>query len=301
MKKLIITIFAAILFSIFCIIIKDNYENKLLNHAEYGLPRLINQGQVENLFIGSSMFRQGLDSKILEENGIDSYILSYNGNNPILESWIIDYLLKNNVKIKNLYIDLYAYSLADLSPISDSKILMEVNLKGKYELYNLLGDNKDFSDFYSIFVSKNVEQLLTWPIYYPIVNATYYQGGIKIGKNGIDKNKLDNLNIIEESTIKDKNIEAILNIIKICQENNISLSYIETPKSGRIMEDHYYQGLMAIYTNILKENNITYYLSTDINENISKNSYNFFDLIHLSNQGRKEYTESLTINILNKI
>ncbi len=293
MKKLGITIICAILFTCFVILLKGNYENLLLKNANYGLPHLIKQGSIENLFIGSSMFRQGLDAKILEEKNIDSFILSYNGNNPILELWQLNYLLKNNVKIKNLYIDMYAYSLTTNPSISDSKILMEVDLKGKYQLYRLLNEKENLSDFYSIFVSKNTELILSWPIYYKLVNQTFYKGGITSGKDGIDENKLNSLEMIEEQEINFQNIEAIKEIIKICKENNIHLFYIETPKSKRIVENKNYQNLMNTYKNLLKEQEITYYLAQEINPTISNDSFHFFDLIHLSNSGREKYTTSL--------
>ncbi len=299
MKKLSITIIIAVFFTLFIIVLKAQFENKLLNNANYGLPSLIKKGKIDNLFIGSSMFRQGLDSKILNEKGSDSYILSYNGNNPILELWSLKYLLKNNVKINHLYIDMYAYSLTTEPSISDSKILMEVDIKGKLELYNLLNSKFNISDFYSIFISKNTELVATWPIYYQIINPTYYKGGIKTGRDGIDSTKMESLAMIEESQVDDRNIEAIFEIIKLCQENNIQLRYIETPKSLRIMENENYQNLMAMYQKILEEKEVPYYLSYNINKEISYNSYYFFDLIHLSNSGREKYTRDL-IEFLSK-
>ena len=243
------------------------------------------------------MFRQGLDTKVLEENGLESYVLSYNGNTPILELWILQYLLKHNVQIKNLYIDLYAYSLSTDSILSDSKILMETDIKGKYELYKLVSPNGNISDFYSIFVSKNMEQLLTWPIYYPIINSTYYKGGTKLGKDGISEEKLASLELFEETPVLDENVKTIQEIIQFCQKNNISLYYIETPKTNRILETAYYQNLMELYKTILEENHVPYYLASDVNSDIQNHAYYFFDLIHLSNQGRKEYSKNLAETI----
>lgn len=293
MKKLGITILIAIFTCFLLILIKDEYEHKLLNNASYGLPYLIHKGSVENLFIGSSMFRQGLDAKILDENEKDNFILSYNGNNPTLELWEIKYLLEHNVKIQNIYMDMYAYSLTSPPSISDSKILMEVDLKGKYELYKLLNSTWNFNDFYNIFVLKNTDILLTWPIYYKLVNSTYYKGGINTGKEGIDTEKLNSLTMIEESEIQDENIKAIHEIITICKEKNIHLSFIETPKSERITNDTNYQNLISTYQNILEEEQVKYYLAKNTSNSIGNDSYNFFDLIHLSNSGREKYSRDL--------
>ena len=70
------------------ILIKNEYSYKLLENANYGMPALIEKGKVKNLYIGSSMFRQGIDIMTLEENGEDNYVLAYNGNLWIT-SWIM--------------------------------------------------------------------------------------------------------------------------------------------------------------------------------------------------------------------
>lgn len=302
MKKLLITILITFLIFICFITIKGEFENKLLNNANYGLPVLIKNGHVSNLFIGSSMFRQGLDAKVLENNGLDSFVLSYNGNNPTLELWILNYLIKNKVIIDNLYIDLYAYSLSTKPSISDSKILMETNLKGKYELYTLINENINFSDFYSIFVSSNMDIFLTYPIYYPINNSTFYKGGITDGKTGLSHEELMDLDVdvILKEDINNENIIAITEIIKLAKENNINLTFIETPKTYRIFNNEYYNYLMDNYKKILDENNTRYYLANDINNEISNDSYNFFDLIHLSNEGRNKYSTYLAQFLKNK-
>ena len=86
------------------------------------MPALIKQEEVDHLFIGSSMFRQGLDIDALEENLDGSvYVLSYNGNQPVFMAKELEYLIDHGVKIKNLYIDFYAYTLTAVPWISDTK------------------------------------------------------------------------------------------------------------------------------------------------------------------------------------
>lgn len=300
MKKLLITIDLAIVLFLGIVIVKDQFEHILFNNANYGLAKIIKKEKVDNLFIGSSMFRHGIDAKVLEENNLDSYILSYNGNNPILELWTIKYLINKNVEINNLYVDMYAYSLTTKPSISDSKILMEVDLKGKYELYKLLNEKPNFSDFYSIFVSSNIDILLTYPIYYPIINNTFYKGSITNGKTGISDDELANLELIPEANIDNRNIDAIIELIRLCKNNNINLTFIETPKSYIIANNTHYQDLMNNYKNILNNFETNFYLASDIDNNISNDANNCADLIHLSNDGREKYSTSLGKFLKNK-
>ena len=78
------TIFLIVIVAI--ILLKNQYSSLLLQNASYGMPALIKRQNVENLFLGSSMFRQGID--ILELNAAfpdKNYILAYNGNQPATE------------------------------------------------------------------------------------------------------------------------------------------------------------------------------------------------------------------------
>ena len=95
------TIFLIVILAI--ILLKNQYSSLLLQNASYGMPALIKRQNVENLFLGSSMFRQGID--ILELNAAfpdKNYILAYNGNQPVTEYLELKNLLENDVKIKNL-------------------------------------------------------------------------------------------------------------------------------------------------------------------------------------------------------
>lgn len=45
-----------------------------------------------------------------ENPDLTDYILACNGNRPALEYYKLKYLLDHNVKIENLYVDMYVYS-----------------------------------------------------------------------------------------------------------------------------------------------------------------------------------------------
>ena len=69
--------------------IKNEYA-RLLPVSSYGMQAAIRKKSIDHLFIGSSMFRQGLSIDVLEEELEGNvYILSYNGNQPaFMAFWI---------------------------------------------------------------------------------------------------------------------------------------------------------------------------------------------------------------------
>ena len=177
MKK---TIFKVILFCLCIVFIKNQYTPFLLRNATYGMPALIEKGKVDNLYIGSSMFRQGLDIHTLEKMQEDNYVLAYNGNQPVWEYLQLQHLLEEGVEIKNLYIDMYVYSAWNIPKIQDEKMFLEMSLKEKIKVWEIIASKSGgFGDLWRIFVSSNNELLLTWPISSVIINSQFYKGGTK--------------------------------------------------------------------------------------------------------------------------
>ena len=118
MKKTMKACILAVCLVLAFLMIKNEYARCLPSGA-YGMQPLIKNGKTEHLFIGSSMFRQGLDIHVLEEQLGDSvYLLSYNGNQPILMAMELAYLLEQGVEIGHLYVDLYGYTAASAPWIS---------------------------------------------------------------------------------------------------------------------------------------------------------------------------------------
>ena len=91
MKRVLKTVAVAFIIALILILIKNEYA-RCLPASTYGMQAAIRKERVDNLFIGSSMFRQGLDIDVLEaELPGSSYILSYNGNQPALMALELQY------------------------------------------------------------------------------------------------------------------------------------------------------------------------------------------------------------------
>ena len=292
MKRIIITVFISIICCLLIIVVKDEYQNILLKDANYGKQSLIKKNSIDNLFIGSSLFRQGIDLNYL--NNKNSYVLSYNGMQPIIENYLLNNLIENNLEIKNLYIDLYPYILTDEPSISDGKFFLELNIKEKWEIYKLINNSFNFQDFWNIFVSENNELLLSWPIYYNLVNNTYNNGSLIDNKNGKTEEEINQINVLDvEPIVKQVQVDSIIELIRLCKENNINLVFIETPKYKNVIANENYNILLQKFIKILDDNDAKYLLQSDINDKIKNDSENFFDLLHLSSKGKETFTKSL--------
>ena len=296
MKRLLKTISLAFLILIMLLFVKNNYSFMLLNNASYGSTNIINKGEINNLFIGSSMFRQGIDIKTLEDNEEDNYILSYNGNSPYLEYYELLNLLDNNVKINNLYVDMYVYVMYQEPKISDEKMLLEFDFKQKKEILSKIGNG--FSLLYETYVTSNNEFIITYPINSQIVNNTFYKGGSLLMPSGESSEVLDNSYVYDLSgDMNSIQVEYLIKLIKLAKDNNINLTFIETPKYATVKNNESYLKAMEKYKDILDDLDVKYIVNS-IEANITYSFLNdnpeyYFDNIHLSYKGRVAFTNVL--------
>ena len=296
MKHLLKTMLLAFLILIMLLFVKNNYSFMLLNNASYGSTNIINKGEINNLFIGSSMFRQGIDIKTLEDNKEDNYILSYNGNSPYLEYYELLNLLDNNVKINNLYVDMYVYVMYQEPKISDEKMLLEFDFKQKKEILSKIGNG--FSLLYETYVTSNNEFIITYPINSQIVNNTFYKGGSLLMPSGESSEVLENSYVYDLSgDMNSIQIEYLIKLIKLAKDNNINLTFIETPKYATVKNNESYLEAMEKYKDILDDLDVKYIVNSIEANNtysfLNDNPEYYFDNIHLSYKGRVAFTNVL--------
>lgn len=293
MKRIVKALVVAVCICAIIIPIKDEYECKLLVNASYGLPALIRQGEVDNLYLGSSMFRQGIDIFEANKHGGINYILSYNGNQPVMEEWILKYLISNKVTIGKLYVDMYVYTAYSEPQISDEKIFMEVGVNEKWQLYQLIPD-AGIEKLLRVFVTANNETLLTWPIQSYLVNQRFEQGGNITETQGVTKEQIQQLTVPQiNKKMNSEQVSAIEEIIQIAKENNIEIVFIETPKYISVAENLEYQEAMEEYEKILQQNAVSYLLAEEVWDEEMKETENFIDLLHLSSTGRQKFSKKI--------
>lgn len=276
--------------------IKNEYA-RLLPASTFGMQAALRQGEIDHLFIGSSMFRQGLAIDVLEEElQGNSYILSYNGNQPAFMARELAFLLENGLTVKNIYVDLYPYTAAAAPWISDTKILLDTDMKFKLEAWELMRKWNDTSvlDFYELFVTANNEQLLTYPVNNRLVSSQFRNGGNLLTLGGQTREQLDALGTLgSRDGLQEAQLTGYGELARLAKEHGITLYFIETPKYVRMEEDadyrELYEGCLAY---VKKLENAKLILSQDLSFDNTNPAY-YQDLIHLSTEGRTVYTELL--------
>lgn len=303
MKKILATV-AAVLVAVALVIVLKNQYGSIFAGNTYGMPALLERGEVDHLFIGSSMFRQGLDIDALEENLDGSvYILSYNGNQPVFMAKELEYLLGQGLKIENLYIDFYAYTLTAVPWISDTKMFLDTDLAFKLDAWKTMAENNEvgLKDFYEMFVTANNEQIFMYPINNAIVSSQFRNGGSLLYMAGQTKDHLDTLDLGVRDGLFESQLAGYDRIAELAKEYDINLLFIETPKYEKLLTDT----REGCYMDLLKEMiawaekvNAPFLLAESFDFDHTDGA-NFQDLIHLSGQGRKAYCEMLSQHIGN--
>lgn len=298
MKKILTTVAAVIVAVALVIVLKNQYGSIFVGNT-YGMPAVIEKEEVDHLFIGSSMFRQGLDIDVLEKNLDGSvYILSYNGNQPIFMAKELEYMLERGLKVENLYIDFYAYTLTAVPWISDTKMLLDTDLGFKIDAWKTMAQYNDVSlnDFYEMFVTANNEQIIMYPINNAIVSSQFRNGGSLMLPAGQTKEHLDTLDLGVRDGLYESQVAGYDKIVELAETYDINLLFIETPKYEKLLTDTRtgsYSELLTEMVNWAENANAPYLLAQRFSFDHADGA-NFQDLIHLSGQGRKTYCQMLS-------
>lgn len=337
MKKIVKVVVIALAISLMLIAIKNEYARLLMQDASYGMPAVIAEDREYRddaldegvtLFIGSSMFRQGLDIYGLEQD-LDgrNFILSYNGNDPALEYLELEYLIDNGVRIAHVYMDMYTGSMLKSPWVSDELIFLQTDTSFKFRVWNNIKAEAGFSDFWEMFVSSGNDLLLSWPVYNTVASSVFYRGGNisqtvsvngEFQANTSDDNEsfltepIEDLEPSEE--FNEEQISYIRKMIQLCRDNDIELTFIETPKYISYGVSREYMARIYKFALILEQENTEYYLSSasklsmpesadlsHLKGVVDFDSYNrsdFIDYIHLSPSGRMAFTKKLA-SVLN--
>ena len=303
MKRILLTIAGALLAALLLVLVKNEYA-RLLPVSTYGMQAAIAQGETENLFIGSSMFRQGLSIDVLEE-GLpgSSYILSYNGNQPALMAMELEYMLEEGLEVKSLYIDLYPYTAAADPWLSDTKLLLDTDLDFKLRAWELMrrSSGASFSDFYEFFVTANNEQLLTYPVNNALVSSQFRNGGTLLEQAGRTREELYALGTLgSRDGLNEAQVEGYRRLVTLAEEYDLNLYFLETPKYERMYADEDYLELYGLCLETVRglekewngKGSFRIICAEDLDFD-SSDAGNFQDLIHLSAAGRTEYTRLL--------
>ncbi|HOP12239.1 MAG TPA: hypothetical protein PK629_12200 [Oscillospiraceae bacterium] len=315
MKRILVVLLASLLLIGAFIPMKRLLITNDMKNAEFGMSRLISDSEIDRLYIGSSIFRQGLDVNTIGEKVSGSnFLLSYNGNQPCLEALELKYLIDHGVRIGTLYVDMYAYTLVAGVSLSDDRMFLDTDFQFMKELYRTLSENgkAGMKELFEMVVTANNELFLTWPISYPLINSRYLNGSGTAVTEGRTAEDLEKLPInTENTTLNSVQVQGLYDIALLCRENDIDLMFIETPKYRKAAQNQAYPDIMTQYMALLTGENVrmivsseTYaaYLSAGNEENAAlittyefdcENASYFQDLIHLSTEGKETFSTVL--------
>ncbi len=293
MKKYVKAIAVGLLIALCFLSVKNFIAYKFPNSSS-GMQAAIKQGEISNLFMGSSLFRQGIDiytaEEMLSEN---SFVLSYNGNQPVQMLEELKMLLRNDVKIDNLYMDLYVYSSALRPAISDTKLIWDLDFQGKCKVYQdmVTYSEAGFTEFADFFISSNNEYMLLYPVFNAVMEKEFYKGGNIRETMGSTSEILDNLvSPGERVGIDSTQKQALREIISICEEEDINICFVEVPKYYTLDEADYYVRLRTELEEVVADEKII--KASDLSFD-NRNPAYYQDLFHLSGEGRRTYTKLL--------
>lgn len=326
MKKMIRGIPAVLLTFVLLVFLKNQYGWRLLRTARYGLVPLVentafpeNPDVQENgvcLFMGSSLFRQGLE---IREMDPDVYILSYNGLQPAQAYLVLQYLLDRGVSIRRLYLDLTVETSQGGMKISDPGLFLDTDLDYKIRLFRELKDSSDHpvSDLWEMMVLSNNEKIAVWPLYSHLMGRTFERGGtlsqtVSPGKDALDSAAREHRTTYESVSFQmgEPQALAIHQIAALCRENGIPLTYIGIPEYSSFLQDKEYRDLLPQYCSVLEQEGVPYVLtqqSADVLKAAGGSAcfhlhilqydpsdpVHYVDIMHMSSAGRSVYTSAL--------
>lgn len=283
--------------SLFCVV--KNCVAYRLPCKSSGMQAAIQEQKIDSIFLGSSLFRQGIDiHTALEETKGNCFVLSYNGNQPVQMREELNMLLEHQVEIENLYVDLYVYSSALRPAISDTRLIWDLDMRGKIDVFSDMvkysqAGAREFVDF---FISANNEYFLFYPVYQLAMKNEFYKGGNIRETHGNTKDVLDYLTTPgDREGIHEVQKQALSDIIAMCKEHEINLIFLEIPKYETLDQADYYQRLRGELEEVVKGQE---YIDASQVAFDNGNPKNYQDLFHLSAKGRREYTKQL-FDVLN--
>lgn len=311
MKINIKAVSIGVMIALLLLFVKNAYSHTMSKQLDAGMARLIEEGGTENLYIGSSMFRQGINVDVLNEDTENSFVLSYNGNQPAGELLQLEYLMENGCRVEHVYVDMYAYSVMEEPWLDDNRLLFDSDLGFKAEYLKLIMENENagFGTVWEMFVTANNEQFMFWPIHRILTADRYHNGGSSSWVSGVTKEDLESRKTpyVENTQIASAQREAIIDMVALCKKYDMEITFVETPKYQSVCEDEKYLSIMNEYVSLMEELEVEYILHSDTADYIdakktdygiyytfdNENANYYQDLIHLSTEGSKVFSNAL--------
>ncbi len=299
-----------VILSVLFVCVRNIYSCELSVQSGIGIYSALKAGRIENLYIGSSMFRKGITLYGYES---DSFLICYNGLDPVTESVILEYLFRNGLSVKNIYVDMYAYSASREPNFSDTRLMFDSPFKLKFSLWEKVMKNADgyLSYLWEFFINAGNDMFILWPVYTGMTSGRYYRGGYssQVFYNGMTPEAAAQSQPpeTEGGKMNGPQKEAIISIIELCRKYNASVIFVETPKYEAVADNAGYISVMNEYVNLLSVYGVKCIISRGTLNRISagagknihaydfpcEDTSMFQDHIHLSTDGNRKFMKVL--------
>ncbi|MES2778089.1 MAG: hypothetical protein V4722_28195 [Bacteroidota bacterium] len=294
MKKYILSSLVVLmiifLFKFFC--------SSFFSSGTTGYAGFSKEGDVDYLFIGSSQTRQSLNPQILEDSLGKSYIIAYNGNSFFYIDFIISSILKNSHNVKKIIVEAYPYRAFQKTTLADPRLFNDLNFRDKIEFIKRSGSILTLWDKYDLVMLEGNESISTYPLLNGFNNSLSYKGGY-VGKyvSAVDEKKFWSFkppisDTVTFTGLEEKQLDALMHIISQLEAHHIELVFLEPPVPAQIRLSRIFMlARDSLKQFILQENKP--YWDVDDYKFDNRNSLFFHDPVHLSSEGRDDYTKKI--------
>jgi len=243
------------------------------------------------IFIGDSSFEQGINPNIIE----NSLNLSESASSMVY-SYLKIKTIVENFKPKKIIIPISSHNI--FSDIEKRWLFSQPHFESRFAKYFPLMGLEELKLF---LYSKEISYASSFQKTFKEILKNTIIGNIYYGRFNI--NNLDNLkkaiSKLDDKTNRNYTLlaEVELNyfkkIIKLCNNSNIDLIVINTPKHK--MYNKFYEKRITVFNDLMKNefSDIIYYDYTNL---IFDNSC-FTDLMHLNNKGSSFFSEYIKDNL----
>lgn len=288
--------------------VKNVYSCDLSAQIDKGIYRAMKKGSIENLYIGSSMFRKGIT---LYDDPSDSFLIYYNGLDPVAESLILEYMFSNGLKVKNLYVDLFPSTAAKVSWLYDKRMMFDAPLGLKLSVLCQALRNPEaevIPAVWELLIHSGNDMFILWPLYSRLAGGRYYRGGYSRDtyNRGRTRGELAAMpgQQSESASLNPEQKRAITRIAELCGEYGVNVVFLETPKYSAMFEGGKYREMMGEYLGLLEGSGAEAVVSEAAaggNVRLGVSVYDFpnddpalyEDYIHLSTEGSRKFMEVL--------
>lgn len=303
MKKNILITF---LIFLVLLLFKTFYSYKVAARTYGWGGLLLNQRKIDKFFIGSSHTRQSYNIKTIESDcHCNSYLFAYSGLGPSLIYVVLDYMINNGIKPKEIIVEAYPFKLLFSPKMHDDRFFHFAPFEVKKKILSSLilnsEDSLKFSDYVNLFLTGRNETLALSLFTRKLVEGYSYKGSYqhKIMK-GVDYKEFNSFidifrKHIPKKEIKVNILESYLKIGRLLTKNGIKFSFVDPPLPYAIRNSPVMRMTQNVLKSSLQKNGYSYVAPWDGLIDLTNDPSHFEDWNHLSSVGRDLFSKDFKL------